>query len=83
MKLPNGYGSVHKLSGAKRKKPWRVRITDGYVYDPDKDRQIQKYKTLGYYETKQQALQALASYNENPYDLDVDNITFRELGLLI
>lgn len=26
MRLPNGYGSVHKLSG-KRRKPWRVRIT--------------------------------------------------------
>lgn len=78
MKLPNGYGSVHKLSGAKRRKPWRARITDGYEYDPIKDRQIQKYKTLGYYETKQQALQALAAYNENPYDLDTDKITFSE-----
>ena len=78
MKLPNGYGSVHKLSGAKRRKPWRARITDGYEYDPIKDKQIQKYKTLGYYETKQQALQALASYNENPYDLDTDKITFSE-----
>lgn len=78
MKLPNGYGSVHKLSGAKRRKPWRVRITDGYEYDPIKDKQIQKYKTLGYYETKQQALQALATYNENPYDLDADKITFSE-----
>ena len=40
MKLPNGYGSVHKLSGAKRRKPWRARITDGYEYDPIKDKQI-------------------------------------------
>ena len=78
MKLPNGYGSVHKLTGAKRRKPWRARITDGYEYDPIKDKQIQKYKTLGYYETKQQALQALASYNENPYDLDAEKITFSE-----
>ena len=30
MKLPNGYGSVHKRSGAKRRKPWRARITDVY-----------------------------------------------------
>ena len=40
MKLPNGYGSVHKLSGAKRRKPWRVRITDGYEYDPIKDKTL-------------------------------------------
>ena len=77
MKLPNGYGSVHKLSG-KRRKPWRVRITSGYVYNEEKDRQIRQYKTLGYYETKQLALQALASYNENPYDIDADKITFSE-----
>lgn len=29
MKLPNGYGSVVKLSG-KRRKPWMVRKTTGY-----------------------------------------------------
>ena len=77
MKLPNGYGSVHKLKG-KRRKPWRARITDGFVYDLVEDKQVQKYKTLGYYETKQKALQALAAYNENPYDLDADKITFAE-----
>lgn len=26
MRLPNGYGSIHKLSG-KRHRPWAVRIT--------------------------------------------------------
>ena len=54
MKLPNGYGSVYKLKG-KRRKPWRARITDGFVYDLVEDKQVQKYKTLGYYETKQKA----------------------------
>ena len=29
MRLPNGYGSISKLSG-KRRKPWIVRITDGF-----------------------------------------------------
>ena len=38
MKLPNGYGSVHKLNDKKRRKPWRARITTGYVYDEEKDR---------------------------------------------
>lgn len=78
MKLPNGYGSVHKLSDKKRRKPWRARVTDKYEYDEVNDRQIRKYKTLGYYETKQLALQALADYNSNPYDLDADKITFSE-----
>ena len=46
MKLPNGYGSVHKLSG-KRRKPWRVRISAGYSYNEEKDTFVRKYKTLG------------------------------------
>ena len=33
MKLPNGYGSIYKLSG-KRRKPWIVRKTVGWKIDP-------------------------------------------------
>jgi hypothetical protein len=32
MKLPNGYGSVTKMSGARRN-PWRVRKFDRYEMD--------------------------------------------------
>ena len=51
MKLPNGYGSVHKLSG-KRCKPWRVRISAGYIYNEEKDTFVRKYKTLGHFDTR-------------------------------
>lgn len=78
MKLPNGYGSVHKLSG-KRRKPWRVRISAGYSYNEEKDTFVRKYKTLGYFDTRKLALEALADYNKNPYDLDVHTTTFAEL----
>lgn len=78
MKLPNKYGSVHKLTG-KRRKPWRIRLSDGVVYDGEKDQYKRKYKTLRYYKTKQLALQALAEYNANPYDIDGDKVTFEEL----
>jgi len=40
---------------------------------------IQKYKTVGYFETKKQALDALASYNACPYDLDAKNMTFNDV----
>ena len=72
MKLPNKYGIIEKLSG-NRRKPYRVRKTIGW----DGDKQIRK--TIGYFETRQQALQELALFNENPYDIDVRHITVDEL----
>lgn len=71
MKLPNSYGNVVKLSG-KRRKPYGARVTTGW-----KDgKQVRKY--IGYYSTKRDALDALAEYNRNPYDLDARTITFAE-----
>lgn len=40
-------------------------------------RQVQKY--IGYYETRQDAMIALAEYNKNPYDIDKRNMTFGEI----
>ena len=51
MKLPNGYGSVVKLSG-KRRKPYQVRKTIGWHYDEVKDKQVQDMITIGYAATK-------------------------------
>ena len=73
MRLPNGYGSVYKLSG-KRRKPYIARKTRGY---DDNGKQL--YSIIGYYATRQQALQALADYNFNPYDLELGKITFAEI----
>ena len=42
MKLPNGYGSVVKLSG-KRRKPWMVRKTTGYRIDSVKEKKVNEY----------------------------------------
>lgn len=36
-------------------------------------------QTVGYYATREQAMIALVNYNENPYDLDTENITFTEV----
>lgn len=70
MKLPNGYGSVYRLHG-NRRKPWAVRVT--VSRDP------WKYKYLGYYETQDAALTALALYNKDPYDLDAAQATFADI----
>lgn len=78
MRLPNGFGNVSKLSG-KRRNPWRARKTAGWVIDEKTQKIKQTYVTIGYYATRQQALQVLSEYNTNPYDLDANNITFAEV----
>lgn len=71
--MPNGYGSIVKLSG-KRRKPYQVRLTKGYS---DNGKQIYMY--LGYYAKRDEALIALSEYNSNPYDITKETITFSEV----
>ena len=78
MKLPNGTGSVVKLSG-KRRKPYMVRKTSGFHYDKEKDRQVQDFLIIGYAATRAEGMQLLAEYNSNPYDLNAGRVTFREV----
>lgn len=73
VKNPNGYGSVFKLSG-NRRKPFGVRVTVGW---DENGKQLYKY--VGYYVSRQDAMIALADYNKNPYDLDSGKITFKEV----
>ena len=78
MKLPNGYGSVVKLSG-KRRKPYMVRKTTGYHIDPVKEKKVADYIIIGYTATKAEGLQILADYNHNPYDTRAAKMTFSEV----
>lgn len=78
MRLPNGYGSVVKLSG-KRRNPYVVRKTAGWRYDKDKDKQVQEYIIIGYAPTKADGLQMLAEYNKNPFDVSSAKIIFQEI----
>ena len=78
MKLPNGYGSVYKLSG-KRRNPYIARKTTGWSIDETSGKAKQLFVTVGYYPTKAAALQALADFNANPYDIQVNTITFKEV----
>lgn len=66
-KLPNGFGTIYKLSGARRK-PWIARKMIGK--SPDFARQTMRveYLTIGYFKTRAEALQALSEYNSNPSD---------------
>ena len=68
MKLPNGYGSVTKLSG-NRRKPYLARVTLGWITDEQTGKTVQNRVPLGTFKTKKEALQALAEYGANPYDI--------------
>lgn len=78
MKLPNGYGSVTKLSG-NRRKPYQARVTLGWTTDEQSGSTSQNRVTIGTFKTKKEALQALAEYGANPYDIQNDNLTLAEL----
>lgn len=78
MRLPNGFGTVYKLSG-KRRRPWIARKTSGWEIDQESMKIKQQYITIGYYPTRKEAMEALVNYNKNPYDIDARNITLEEL----
>lgn len=63
MRKPNGYGSVIKLKG-NRRKPWTARITVGWDLNEKSAKQVYRY--IGYYESRQEAEIALAKHNDNP-----------------
>ena len=72
MRHQNGFGSIVKLGG-KRRKPYAVRLTVGWK----DDKQIRKY--LGYYATEKEALIALADYHKNGYDINLSKLTVVEV----
>lgn len=78
MKLPNGYGSVTKLSG-NRRKPYLARVTLGWITDPQTGKTKQDRVPIGTFKTKKEALQALAEYGANPYDIQNNNLTLADL----
>lgn len=76
MRNPNGFGTIKKLSG-KRRRPFAVYVTTGWEYTDGIAKQTQK--PIGYYATRSEAMIALAEYNKNPFDLDKRNTTFGQI----
>ena len=67
IKKPNHYGTVTKLSG-NRHKPYIVKEGVSGLQKP-----------IGYAATREEGLIMLAAYNNNPWDIEADKITFKEL----
>ena len=73
MKNPNGYGSVVKLSG-NRRKPFEVRVNTRMD-----ERYYPVYDVLGRFSDREDALIALAEYNKNPYSVSDRGMTFSQI----
>lgn len=73
MRNPNGYGSVTKLSG-NRRRPYIVKKTVGWN---EKGHPI--YDIIGYAETREEGNILLAAYNRDPWDVNQAKITLEEL----
>lgn len=72
MRMPNGYGSVSKISSkSNRRNPYRVSILAGWT---DEGKPIRK--TIGYSKTKKEGMQMLSNYHDQPFDLDMNNVSF-------
>lgn len=80
MKLPVGYGGVSKIGGTKkRRNPWRARVTDRWEFDEAKGRAVQKFRVIGYFPTKKEALQALADFHKLPVAPGTADVTFADI----
>ena len=79
MRLPAGIGSVHKVDGKNRRKPYRARVQSHIEFDEVKQKAVRKYIILGYYETEADAIEALFEYRKNPYTLDAATYTFADV----
>ena len=74
----NGQGSVYKLSG-NRRRPWVAAVTLGWDINKDTGKAKQIQKAIGYYATKVEASAALLNYNQDPYNLGEQSMTFAEV----
>lgn len=72
MRHQNGFGSIVKLSGNRRKQ-YGVRVTVGW----QDGKQVRKY--IGYYSSEPEALIALAEYHKGEFDIDLSKLTLSEV----
>ncbi|MGX8834344.1 tyrosine-type recombinase/integrase [Amedibacillus sp. YH-ame6] len=80
---PNGYGTVYNLGGHRRK-PWVAKIHERTEYAPNlKKKYRQVYKTLGYFETEEEANLCLLNFKSDPTkfidESKINELTFKNI----
>ena len=76
MRLPNGYGTVAKLSG-KRRRPYIVKKTLGL-----NEKGYPIIEIVGYAASREEGLELLAQFNRDPWDVGRAKVTLQELSNL-
>lgn len=76
-RLPNGFGQITKLNRPGLRKPYRAMVTIG-LDSNGRYKQV-LLKPVSYFETYNDAYQALLNYNLNPYDLETSSYTLQDL----
>ena len=69
-RLPNGFGSITELKGRNLRNPFWARVSVGKT--PYGNPILKPLKPEAYFKTYNDAYNALAEYNKNPYDLEND-----------
>lgn len=67
MRLPNGFGQISEVRGRNLRKPFRVLVTAGHTDDGKPI--VRPLRPVGYFETYNEAYEALVKYNAHPFDL--------------
>lgn len=75
-RLPNGFGQISEIKGRALRKPFRAMVTVGKT--PEGRPICKLLKPEAYFETYNDAYQALMEYNKNPFDIS-KKITMSEL----
>lgn len=67
MRLPNGFGQISEVRSRNLRKPFRVMVTAGHTDDGKPI--VRPLRPVGYFETYNEAYEALVKYNAHPFDL--------------
>lgn len=74
-RLPNGFGQISELKTRNLRKPFRAMVTVGK--DAHGKPICKLLKPVSYFETYNEAYQALMEYNKHPYDIAADITIYR------
>lgn len=75
-RLPNGFGSITEIKNRNYRNRFRARVCVGKT--PEGKPILKSLKPQTFFATYNEAYEALAEYNRNPYDLD-DDLTVEQL----